>query len=350
MLRPDLSYVNPDVRAYVDYLESEVERLRGRVVKRVEAVAEEDAPTGPMADATEAPTTAQIIMVTQKGLVKRTARHLYERQHRAGMGAYDIDLGVDDSPALMCHADESEMLIAITSKSRAFRVRADELPVTPVRGTGQPLRNWIPLQEDERLAALVPAARGVNLAVLSQSGFVRTLPAHVVGQAMTPGVFLYRYVDFGTVAAACWTPGQGELFIATRNGLAIRFAEKALAVQGGPGIRLEAGDVAVAVEAVRPPEGENIFLLGADGKGTIRQMAGFAANKAPGGGGKIALKTDKLVSAIAVNPGEDIFIAAQQGKVIRFKASEVPPKEGVVQGVHCMSFRADACVAAVTTR
>jgi hypothetical protein len=74
-------------------------------------------------------------------------------------------------------------------------------------------------------------------------------------------------------------------------------------------------------------------------------MSGFAANKAPGGGGKTAMKTDHLISALAVEPADDIFALSRLSKLIRFRAGEVPAKEGVVQGVNCMALRADECVA-----
>jgi DNA gyrase/topoisomerase IV subunit A len=84
-----------------------------------------------------------------------------------------------------------------------------------------------------------------------------------------------------------------------------------------------------------------------DGKGTIRLMSGFAANKSPGAGGKVIMKTDLLVGAFSVSTpnGEqdDIFAISQLGKIIRFQAGEVPAKEGVVQGVNCMNLRNDAC-------
>jgi DNA gyrase subunit A len=205
------------------------------------------------------------------------------------------------------------------------------------------------LQPGERLAALLPAGRGANIALLSAAGFVRVLPAHVVGQSMNPGTALYRAGEYGPLAAACWTGGQGDLFVATRRGMAIRFAERAIPLSGGQAIRLEAGDAAVAVEAVRPPEGEAIFLLGADGRGTIRLMSGFAANKSPGGSGKLAMKTDHLVAAVAVEPTDDVFAISRLSKIIRFRAGEVPAKEGVVQGVNCMSLRGDEVVAVTAT-
>ena len=89
-------------------------------------------------------------------------------------------------------------------------------------------------------------------------------------------------------------------------------------------------------------------MLGNDGKGTIRLMTGFSLNKAPGAGGKVAFKTDRLIGAAAVDANYDIFIISELGKIIRFQAEEVPAKEGVVQGVNCMALRADETMAVVS--
>jgi DNA gyrase subunit A len=88
-----------------------------------------------------------------------------------------------------------------------------------------------------------------------------------------------------------------------------------------------------------------VFLFTDDGKGTIRLMSGFTANKAPGSGGKVAMKTDTLVGAMAVSDNDDLFAISELGKIIRFQAVEVPAKEGVVQGVNCMNLRNDRCTA-----
>lgn len=351
MERPDLTDVAPNVAAYIEYLEQELghSRTRSAATLRGERGPEDEDPSLPPLIVTEAPTTFQIITLSRGGLVKRTARHLYERQRRGGMGIFDIELSDTDVPLTLCHADETEMLLLITSKARAFRLRVDQIPSAPVRGKGQPLRNLVQLHDDEYPAALLPNQRGVTLALVSEKGYARALPAHVVGMGMTPGVLLYRNPEFGPVAAACWSAGKGDLLITTRNGMGIRFPEKSLAIPGGPGIRLESGDAAVGIAAVQPPDGEGILLVGSDGRGTIRLMDGFSPNKAPGGGGKIAFKGDHVIGAMAVNPESDVFIISRLGKMIRFSANEIPPKEGVVQGVNCMMLRGDECVSMVVT-
>ncbi len=236
----------------------------------------------------------------------------------------------------------------ITNFSRAFRLPVSAIPETPNRGRGSSIVSRLNLAEDETLVAILPVQAQGYLALLSRSGVVRSLRHHVFGEYMKPGIPLYDIKSYGPLAAACWTPGDGDLFIATRHGRAIRFAEKQIPPQGCLGIRLADDDTAVALAPVYP--NSEIFLLGADGRGTVRQMEGFTPNKAPGSGGKNAMATSHLVGAANIDGCDDIFIISKLSKIIRFQLAEVPAKEGVVQGVICMSFRADEVVSLAVRR
>jgi DNA gyrase subunit A len=340
--RPDLNEVDPGVRAYIEALEAEIERLR-----ESEVAPEVNEPAEVSFEPSEPPTTINLITISAGGHAKRTPRHLYSRQRRGGMGIFDLEAPEDDRPAFLTLADESHTLILITSLARTFRVRVRDLAEAPVRSRGQSITASLPFQRDERLAAVLPVRDSGYLAVLSWRGYVRGLRYNFVGATMTPGTVLYDVREFGTPVAASWTTGDSDLFIATRRGNAIRFNEKSMPVAGCQGMRLESEDAAVVIAAVQPDSG--VFLLGADGKGTIRLMPGFNPNKAPGAGGKLAMKTDRLIGAVTVGQADDIFILSRLGKIIRFRVSEVPAKEGVVQGVNCMALRGDDTVTVVNS-
>ncbi|MBN1886694.1 MAG: hypothetical protein JW850_01845 [Thermoflexales bacterium] len=348
MDRPDLSRVEPEIAAYIESLEARLEQLESkRGVRggraRDELEAEFELPLEP----DEPPTTWSLITLSAAGCAKRTPRHLYSRQRRGGMGIFDLDVPEADPPAFLAIADEGQDLILLTNLARAFRLPVDSLPLLPVRGRGESITARLPLGAEERLAAVLPRQDSGYVALLSQSGAVRCLRHHYFGESLDSEVSLYNLNTFGPLAAACWTAGNADLFIATRQGRAIRFSEKQVSVQGSPGIRLDKGDRAVAVAPVR--QDSAVFLLSAGGKGTIRLMAGFAPNKSPGAGGKVAINTDQLVGAVSVQDDDDLFIISRLSKIIRFKAGEVPAKEGVVQGVHCMALRADETVATASS-
>jgi len=337
--RPDLSQLDPAVRAYIEQLEAQLESWRSEA-SQIEGSA-------PLLETTEPPTSLNVITLCAGGWAKRTPRHLYARQRRGGMGIFDLDTSEADPPAILTVADISQTLVLVTTLARAFRVPVAELTESPVRSRGQSVTARLDLLPDERLALALPDQAKGYLALVSQSGHVRCLRHHYLGENLRPGTNLYNLRDFGPPGAACWTSGEDDLLIVTRQGRAIRFAEKTVPLQGCLGIRLESRDVVAAIAAVR--ESSQVFLLSADGKGSIRLISGFSPNKSPGGGGKTAMKTEILVGAATVEQDDDLFIISRLSKIIRFCASEVPAKEDAVQGVNCIALRADEAVAVVSS-
>jgi DNA gyrase subunit A len=346
--RPDLTNVEPAIRAYIESLEAELAAVRkDRRPARPSPVHEEDRLEGlpEISEPSEPPTSINIITATSSGMAKRTPRHLYMRQRRGGMGVFDIETHDDEPPAVLAQAEEKQNLLLLTRMGRAYRLPVSTISETPVRGRGQPFLGKISLPDDDAIAAILHEQAQGYLAIASQSGMVRMLRHHVFGEYMKPGQPVYDYRIFGPLAAACWTAGDGDLFIATRQGRAIRFSEKLIPPAGGPGIRLSNGDVVVGIAPVYDETG--VFLLGSDGRGTIRLMASFTPNKAPGAGGKIAMNTDKLVAALSTDEKQDALVVSRLAKIIRFPLDDVPTKDAPVQGVNCMMLRADEPVAAV---
>lgn len=334
--RPDLTGIDPKIIEYIEYLEAQVDK------KRSSRIVEEE-PELPLVPS-EPPTTVQIITMTSGGIAKRTPRHLYLRQRRAGMGIFDLDTGEKQPPAILLAAEAGQNLLLFTNRGRAFRLPMEQIPEDAIRARGQMVTGRLGLDETEEITAVLPDRARGSVAMLSERGMIRVLRHHVFGEYMKQGTVVFDTRTFGPLVSCCWTPGDGDLFIASQQGHAIRFSEKLVPVQGGPGIRLETGDRGAAVTAVYPDS--LVFLLSADGRGILRTMEGFNPNKSAGGSGKIALTTSALAGAFTTGIDDDIFIISRLSKIIRFMAAEVPVKEGVVQGVNCISMRADQVAAA----
>ncbi len=331
--RPDLSQVPPNIVQYIEHLETEIDRLRG-----------EGGRPAATFDQSEPPTTVNILTLSKNGLLKRTPRHYYTRQRRGGVGILDMDLAANDMPIALAVAEESQSVLLFSNFGRAFRLQVSDIAESELRGTGSALSSLFNFRPNEQIVTILPEGQGANVVLVSERGWVRRIRGSYLSSNLIPGMSFHDPKDGGYLAAACWTQGNEDLFLATMSGKGVRFSENQVPASGVKGMRVEPGDRIIGVTAVTDNTG--VFLLSADGKGTIRLMSGFSANKAPGAGGKIALKTKKLAAAFTIYPEEDIFCVSQQGKIIRFQAQEIPPKEGVVQGVNCMSLRSDEAVAA----
>lgn len=340
MQRPDLNGVDPTIVLYIEYLENQIKTPGARtrsvsssVEERVDLIAAEAILPA------EPPTTLNIITASRLGIAKRTHRHWYNRQHRGGMGIFDLELDDGDWPVSLTSVDDLENLLLFTNRARVFRFALNRVVETPVRGKGESLFDRLPLEEGERLVTILPERSSGYVALVSAAGRLRSLRHHLFGEHMKPGASMVSYQEFGELAGACWTPGDGDLLTVTRHGMAIRFSEKLLPPQGDWAIRLANEDQVVSVTAVY--DDSDIFVLGADGKGTLRSMTGFAANKSMGGSGKQLIKNAHVVKAGAINLNDDLFLISRLGKIIRFRCDEIPLTDGVIQGVICMTLRGD---------
>lgn len=342
--RPELNNLPADVVAYIQALEQRIDRLEAEAGADARTVERRTPPTEP----DEAPTTMQIVTISAGGLAKRTPRHLYSRQRRGGMGVFDLESD-DDPPAHLVHVDQAAGLLLITNQARAFRIPVQQIPQTEVRGRGDNLLGPLPLRPDETLAVVAADQGSAQLMLVSLRGQVRRIAGQYLGKNLQPGTVLYDPKEGGPPAACCWASGADDLVIVTRSGRGIRFAERQVPLRGCLGLRVDPDDRVVGVASVAEQGG--FFVLTDDGKGTIRLMSGFSANKAPGAGGKVVIKSDQVTGIATVDPAadgvDDLFVISSLGKIIRFRANEVPPKEGVVQGVNCMTLRADSCTAIV---
>jgi DNA gyrase subunit A len=259
------------------------------------------------------------------------------------MGVFDMDIEPSDHPSAIGILDEGETALIFTNRARVFRLPVRHFSNTPLRGRGDLAFERSGFEENEFVSSILPVQARGYVALLGEFGKVRLLRHHLFGEHMKPGTVLFNYSDFGPLTSACWTPGDAELFIVTASGMAIRFAEKAVSPQGETGIRLGANDRAVGITSVK--DDSSVLIIGADGRGALRQMSGFAPNKSAGGSGKIAIKNSKVIGAMAVNLEDEVFLTTRLSKVIRFKIDEIPPSEGPVQGVNVMALRSDELTA-----
>ena len=106
MQRPDLSSIDPSIRKYIDYLEKRlgISAPTNPVEEYSPEKASEPLPAEPE-------TTFNVITISKSGSLKRTYRHLYSRQHRSGMGVFDIDINPPDVPSALGVSDESQTLV-----------------------------------------------------------------------------------------------------------------------------------------------------------------------------------------------------------------------------------------------
>lgn len=354
---------SPQLKLYIRTLEQENARLRQEVLElrqlstrrqRAEVARESREEAPPAALPTiRYPDDVMVVTVTSRGLAKRTPLNDYSPQRRGGLGVFDIQSSRDDPVAQLLVARSSATLLLLSTRGRAFRFPIDTIPLTEIRGRGGSLPERLMFTADETIGCTVvlddEQDTRSTLLIVTSTGLVRSVHRTYVGPRLQPGTLLSDPKRGGAPAAMTLTSGAGDVLIALRSGVGYRFDERLIRREGTRGIQTSPEDVVVGMIGVSSDDDE-VLLVTADGQGTRRQMAGFAANKTPGGLGKVLIKSEALAAIARVSEGDETLCISGFAKVIRFAAAEVPAKSSAVQGVSVLDTRGDslAAVAVVT--
>lgn len=346
--------VAPEVRRYVEMLERENARLRQELLELRESTRGRQRGAGggtPQLSTASAqvatvryPDGVVVISITGQGRCKRTPLNEYATQRRGGVGVLDIQSSRDDWLSFVIVTWSDASLLILTSRGRAFRVPVDTLPLGEVRSRGMSLPERLNFTDNEGIGAVVALdeerdARSILL-IGTAGGWVRPVHRSYVGPRLQPGTLLSDPRRGGPPAAMALSDGQGDVLLAVRSGKGYRFPERLIRREGVRGIQVHPDDALVGLVGVTGDD-DQVLLVTADGQGTRRILSGFAANKSPGGQGKVLMKTANLSGLAVVADGFDAICVSEQAKIIRFGADEVPAKTGAVQGVHVMDCRGD---------
>jgi DNA gyrase subunit A len=342
MERPDLSQTPQSVVEYIEYLEDIIRQTK--FAKTIATSEEVPADATPITQ--EPPTSIQILTASTFGYAKRTARHHYIPQHRGGTGNADMLVEHDDKHAFLSSLDEATTIIAFSNYGRVFRIPITRLGEKGIREPGDWLWDRIERTDaGEKISAVLPVRATGFVVMVTRTGRIRALRHHLFGDHMRYGMSVFSPLEHGELISACWTMGNADILVATRNGMAIRLNEKVIPSAGDQSIKLVGQDEVVGIAPVTSDS--EIFVATGDGRGALRKMAGFAPNKSTGGSGKILIKSNSVVGIVAVNPDDHVFLLTQQGKIIRFPVNEVPPTDAPVQGVNCMTLRNDFVISVI---
>jgi DNA gyrase subunit A len=342
---------------YIGRLEQENARLRQEVLElrqvstrrqRAEAVRETRDEVAPPVPTIRYPDTVMVLTISSRGLAKRTSMNEYTAQRRGGMGVFDLLSTRDDPVAHLLVTQASASLLILSNRGRAFRIPVDAVPHAEVRGRGGSLPERLMFTSDEAIGCILALDDErddrSNLLIITSSGLVRAVHRTYVGPRLQPGTLLSDPKRGGAPVAMTLSNGASDVLIALRTGLAYRFDERLIRREGTRGIQTSPDDTVAGIVAVSGDEDE-VLLVTSDGQGTRRQMAGFSANKTPGGQGKVLMKTEALAGMARVAEGDEVLAISAFAKIIRFAAGEVPAKSGPVQGVSVLDTRGDSLVA-----
>ena len=337
----------------------------------------------------------RVVTISHGGYAKSQPLAAYEAQRRGGKGKSATGVKDEDYVEHLLVANSHATLLLFSSKGKVYWLRTFEIPEASRAARGRPLVNLLPLDEGERITAMLQ----IDLEALQQSAgadedldddgvviegeAVEVVEAEEVEEvegetpeliAEPTGAFIFMATAFGTVKktplvqfsrprsaglialkleegdtliAAAITDGAKEVMLFSDAGKVLRFAESKVRTMGRTargvrGMRLGKGQQLISM--LIPESGAQILTASERGFGKRTGLGKFP-RRGRGGQGVIGMVTSerngKLVGAIQVQDGEEIMLISDQGTLVRTRVDEVSSSGRNTQGVTLIKLAKD---------
>ena len=284
------------------------------------------------------------ITVTNSGYIKRTPITTYQRQGRGGKGRFGAAAKNGDFVEHLFIASTHAYLMIFTDDGMVYKIKVHEVPDAAASARGKAVVNLINIPSDRKLAGVVPVREfsdGRYVVMVTRKGVIKKTALADFQNIRSNGIIAINVDEGDQLLDVVLTDGTKRIFIATHDGLAIRFDEKRVrpmgrATRGMRGIDLRRDDYVVSVCPVSADDQERMLSVSEQGYGKQTPITTYRL-QARGGKGVINMKTtEKTGKVVAVFPVEDdseIMIITQQGKLIRIEAGHIRRTGRSAQGV-----------------
>jgi DNA gyrase subunit A len=291
-----------------------------------------------------------VVTITRSGYIKRTHIEAYRSQRRGGKGVTGMETKEEDIVEDLFVASTHSFLLFFTNKGKVHWLKVHEIPEGGRLAKGKAMVNLLALAEGERVATCVPVRSfdaGGSILFATRQGKVKKTELSAFSHPKRGGIMAITLEDGDEVVAVRRTDGRREVLIATRGGMAIRFAEEEVRVMGRTaagvrGIDLADGDEVIAAEVVQ--EGVTILTVTERGYGKRTELEDYRLT-GRAGKGIIDIKTEGrnggVVGVLQVRAGDDVLLVTTKGKIIRVHASDVRTQGRNTMGVRLIDLDVD---------
>jgi len=378
----ELKLIREQIAEYESILASE-KKLRGVIVKELEEIKKEygDERRTVIQDETAELTLEDLIAdeqvavtISHSGYLKRTPVSTYRQQRRGGSGRKGMSTRDEDFVEYLFIASTHAYILIFTNTGRVFWLKVYEVPDVGPAGKGKAIANLVALQPGESVRALMPVRNleeeGKFVIFATRNGTVKKTPLVDFSNVMSRGIIAIGIEKDDELVAAHLTDGKQVVFLASHEGLAIRFEEDDVRPMGRPaygvrGMDLEKKDYIIGM-AVTPkeappkstkkrapdeeePTARMILSVTEMGYGKRTDIDEYRM-QSRGGKGVINVKTTERngrVSAIMlVKEDSEVMVISQFGKIIRMDTSTIREAGRSTQGVRLLQMDGGDKVAA----
>lgn len=284
------------------------------------------------------------ITVTKAGYIKRTPVSTYSRQGRGGKGRLGATAKNEDFVEHLFTASTHDALMIFTDDGQVFKMKVHEIPEAAAAARGKAVVNMVQLSSERKLVATMAVrdfSEEIYLTMVTRQGVIKKTSLSEYQNIRANGINAINIDEGDELLEVIRTNGQCQIFVATHDGMAVKFNETDVrpmgrAARGVRGVNLRKDDYVVSVCAVSPEGEEKILSVSEKGFGKQTTVGSYRLTKR-GGIGVINMKTTdktgKVVAAFPVEDDSEIMIITQQAKLIRLGVDKIRETGRSAQGV-----------------
>jgi len=288
-----------------------------------------------------------VVTLSHAGYAKSQPLDLYRAQKRGGKGRSATAMKEEDFIDNLFVANTHDWVLCFSSRGRVYWLKVYELPQAGPSARGKPIVNLLPLEEGERINAVLPVkdfTRGGFVLMATARGVVKKTPLDEFSRPRTSGIIAVDLAEDDQLVGVDLTDGERDVMLFASDGKMIRFAERQVrpmgrCARGVRGVHLAEGSGVIAL--IVPTPDRTVLLATRNGYGKRTTVEDFRP-QGRGGQGLIAIQTSArngpLVGAALVREEDEIMLITDGGTLVRTRVHEVPVLSRNTQGVKLISL------------
>jgi DNA gyrase subunit A len=284
-----------------------------------------------------------VVTISHLGYAKAQPLESYSAQRRGGRGKAATKVKDEDFVEQMFVASTHDTLLCFSTRGKVYWQKVYQLPIGSRTARGRPMVNLLPLEENERITAILPVREYPEdqyIFFATASGKVKRTPLSSFSRPRANGIIALDLRDEDSLIGVQLTDDTADLMLFTSSGKGIRIAEKNVRAMGRTaagvrGIKIKPDDEVISLIAVNSNEGEILFAT-ENGFGKRTRVSDFST-QGRGGQGVISIQTSKrngrVVGAIKTLGDEEVMLISNAGTLVRTPIDDISVLARNTQGV-----------------
>ncbi len=299
-----------------------------------------------------------LITFTDKGYIKRVAASLYRTQNRGGRGVSGQTMREEDEVILLVPARTLHTVLFFSDRGKVYSEKVYQIPDANRTDRGIPVVNVLSLDSGERITAAVSVPNfenGSYFTMATLAGRIKRVALSEFASVRPSGLIAMSLDEGDELGWVRLTTGNNDIILVTRQGQALRIAEKAVRSMGRQGagvsgIKLKGNDQVASMDVVEP--NGKLLVVTEYGYGKRTNLEGYPVKgRATGGVATIDLKNLEKIGSIAaarvVQDDDEVTMISASGVLLRLKVKDISMSGRATRGYRVMDLDKDDFVASV---